>query len=149
MSSCAHPIFRVQNHWKNCKPIGWEITSTWLDGINIKLIGWKKKEVKWERNAILNLEIVNIAWFHYQLYYFTILSQDIKEVFLERPGNGGFGLLIARDKTLPPPALFIREVTPGGIAANTGLVNKGQWHTPHSGIFDILIPVWTTQTITS
>ncbi|XP_074630281.1 uncharacterized protein LOC141889042 isoform X2 [Acropora palmata] len=50
---------------------------------------------------------------------------DIKEVFLERPGNGGFGLLIARDKTLPPPALFIREVTPGGIAANTGLVNKG------------------------
>lgn len=51
--------------------------------------------------------------------------QKTVDVFLERPGNGGFGLLIARDKTLPPPALFIREVTPGGIAAKTGLVDKG------------------------
>lgn len=26
---------------------------------------------------------------------------------------------------MPPPALFVREVTPGGIAAKTGLVDKG------------------------
>lgn len=56
---------------------------------------------------------------------FPLQPQKTVDVFLERPGNGGFGLLIARDKTLPPPALFIREVTPGGIAAKTGLVDKG------------------------
>ncbi|XP_068731290.1 neuroblast differentiation-associated protein AHNAK-like [Montipora capricornis] len=53
------------------------------------------------------------------------IGLETREVFLERPGRGGFGLLIARDKTLPPPALFIREVTPGGIAAKTGFVDKG------------------------
>ena len=56
---------------------------------------------------------------------FPFQPQKTVDVFLERPGNGGFGLLIARDKTLPPPALFIREVTPGGIATKTGLVDKG------------------------
>ena len=54
------------------------------------------------------------------------LSKKSEDVFLERPGRGGFGLLIARDKTLPPPALFVREVTPGGIAAKTGRIDKGQ-----------------------
>lgn len=62
--------------------------------------------------------------------FVLLFSQETADAFLQRPGHGGFGLLIARDKTLPPPALFIREVTPGGIAAQTGLVDKGQLLTP-------------------
>lgn len=53
-------------------------------------------------------------------------SQETIDVDLDRPEHGGFGLLIARDKTLPPPALFVNEVTPGGIAAKTGLMDKGE-----------------------
>ncbi|XP_022800460.1 neuroblast differentiation-associated protein AHNAK-like [Stylophora pistillata] len=52
-------------------------------------------------------------------------NMETIDVDLDRPESGGFGLLIARDKTLPPPALFVREVTPGGVAARTGLVDKG------------------------
>ncbi|KAJ7360126.1 Protein lin-7 C [Desmophyllum pertusum] len=52
-------------------------------------------------------------------------NMETVDVDFDRPKNGGFGLLIARDKTLPPPALFVREVTPGGIAAKTGLIDKG------------------------
>lgn len=52
--------------------------------------------------------------------------QETIDVDLDRPDHGGFGLLIARDKNLPPPALFVREVTPGGIAAKTGLIDKGE-----------------------
>lgn len=53
-------------------------------------------------------------------------SQETIDVDLHRPEHGGFGLLIARDKNLPPPALFVNEVTPGGIAAKTGLMEKGE-----------------------
>lgn len=53
-------------------------------------------------------------------------SQETIDVDLHRPEHGGFGLLIARDKNLPPPALFVNEVTPGGIAAKTGLMEKGK-----------------------
>lgn len=60
-------------------------------------------------------------------------QQETVDVDLDRPENGGFGLLIARDKTLPPPALFVRDVTPGGIAAKTGLVDKGK-NTVRSGV---------------
>lgn len=65
-----------------------------------------------------------------RLFYIYLLlirrfRQETIDVDLDRPENGGFGLLIARDKTLPPPALFVREVTPGGVAARTGLLDKG------------------------
>jgi len=52
--------------------------------------------------------------------------QETIDVDLDRPEHGGFGLLIARDKNLPSPALFVNEVTPGGIAAKTGLMDKGE-----------------------
>ena len=52
--------------------------------------------------------------------------QETIDVDLDRPEHGGFGLLIARDKNLPPPALFVNDVTPDGIAAKTGLMDKGE-----------------------
>lgn len=51
--------------------------------------------------------------------------QSTVDVELDRPKHGGMGLMIARDKALPPPALFVTGVTPGGIAAKTGLIDKG------------------------
>lgn len=40
MSSCAHPIFRVQNHWTE------KLQTDWT-GNNFNMIGWNKLQTDW------------------------------------------------------------------------------------------------------